>query len=49
MFDSMLQRSVAGDPIVAGPALFEARGRVIAPTRWIAPNSTRRFRGERPC
>jgi len=46
---AFLQRNVAGDPYVAGMALSRASAHVIVPTRWIVPNSTRRFRGERPC
>ena len=47
--NAFLSQYVAGDPSVAGMALHRAPAHVIVPTRWIAPNSTRRFRGERPC
>jgi hypothetical protein len=49
MNNAFMRQYVAGDPFVAGMALFGAPAHVIVPTRWIAPNSTRRFRGERPC
>ena len=47
--NAFMQQNVAGVPSVAGMALLGAPAHVIVPTRWIAPNSTRRFRGERPC
>ncbi len=43
------QQFVAGVPSFAGMALHGAPAHVTVRTRWIAPTSTRRYRGERPC
>jgi hypothetical protein len=47
--NAFTQKYVAGDPFVAGTALSGAPAHAVVPVRWIAPDSTRRFRGERPC
>lgn len=44
-----VQQRVAGSPFVLGMSLHGLPAYADVPTRWIAPNSTRRFRGEHFC